>query len=51
MVYGGEVSMIRLEPEDIAKIHRVINAPGRKEAVVKVENGKVVVLMVDRKKI
>lgn len=51
MVYGGEMSMIRLDPKDIEKIHNIINMAGRKEAVVKVENGKVVVLMVERKKI
>lgn len=45
------MSMIQLDGKDIAKIHRVINTPGRKEAIVKVENGKVVVLMVERKKI
>lgn len=45
------MSMIQLEPKDVAKIHKIINADGRKEAVVKVENGKVVVLMVERKKI
>lgn len=45
------MSMIRLDAKDIDKIHRIINTAGRKEAVVKVENGKVVVLMVERRKI
>ena len=41
----------KLTDKDVVKIEKVLNASGRKEAVVRVENGQVVVLSVERRKV
>lgn len=41
----------KLTEKHIAAIERVLNAKGRTEAVVKVEEGRIVVIQVEKKKI
>ena len=41
----------KLTAEHIEKIQKILDMPGRKEAVVKAEGGNIIVLLVQRKKI
>lgn len=41
----------RLSEQNVEAIEKVVNQSGYKEAAVKVENGKIVVLQVEKKKI
>lgn len=41
----------KLNAEHMEKIQKILNSPGKKEAVVKEENGKIVVLKVEKKKV
>lgn len=42
---------LQLQAEQIDKINRALNADGRKEITIRVENGKLVILLVQKKKI
>lgn len=43
--------MYKLSQENVSAIEKALARGGRTEAVVKVENGKIVVLLVEKKKI
>lgn len=41
----------KLSEENVAAIEKALNYPGITEATVKVENGEIVILMIEKKKI
>lgn len=43
--------MVKLGPEDVAKIEAELNKNGRSEVTVKVESGKIVLLSVKKNKL